>query len=144
MHLGIPFRIPHSLRRVSPVHALGPRPYISHASYPRGVWRWSYGHLRICFQMRVPGASSQTGSSVVCSDEHRLRPNGPKWFIHITTFQHICLQAGVFPKRSTRLFWFYYDFRRNPKSHGFYTIAHRSGRSDWCFTNSSNKKSHTP
>lgn len=68
----------------------------------------------------------------------QMDPNG---FIHINTFQHWCLLAGV--DTATWLFWFHYDFRWNPKSNGLYTIAQRAGHSEWCFTYSSNKKSHT-
>lgn len=67
-----------------------------------------------------------------------MDPNG---FIHINCFQNRCLQAKVHP--STRLFWFHYDFWKNAKSPGFYTIAHRAGRADWAYTNSGNKKMHT-
>ncbi|KAL8146788.1 hypothetical protein AgCh_004506 [Apium graveolens] len=68
----------------------------------------------------------------------QMDPNG---FIHINCFQNRCLHAGIVP--STRLFWYHYDFRKNPKSAGFYTIARRAGRPDWTATNSNNKSTHT-
>lgn len=68
----------------------------------------------------------------------QMDPNG---LIHINCFQYQCLAEGIHPL--SRLFLFHYNFRRNAKSHGFYTIARRSGRSDWAATNSSNKKTHT-
>ena len=43
----------------------------------------------------------------------QMDPNG---FIHMNTFQYRCLKAGVEP--STQLFWYHYDFRKNPKSKG--------------------------
>lgn len=55
----------------------------------------------------------------------QMDPNG---FIHINFFQNGCLKTGLPP--FICLFWFHYDFRKNPKSFGFYTIARRSGRTD--------------
>ncbi|XP_074346130.1 uncharacterized protein LOC141684891 [Apium graveolens] len=68
----------------------------------------------------------------------QMDPNG---FIHINCFQNMCLHAGIAP--IIRLFWYHYDFRKNPKSSGFYTIARRAGRPDWTATNSNNKSTHT-
>lgn len=67
----------------------------------------------------------------------QMDPNG---FTHINGFQCRCLASRV--TATTRLFWHHYDFRRNPKSRGFYTIARRPGRADWIQTNSNNKGSH--
>lgn len=64
----------------------------------------------------------------------------PNSFIHINVFQARCLELKMHPR--TFLFWVHYDFRRNSKSHGFYTIARRSNRADWAQTNSNNKGSH--
>lgn len=67
----------------------------------------------------------------------KLDPNS---FIYVNVFQHKCLQTGVVPR--TRLFWFHYDLKKNPKSPGFYSVSRRAGRPDWYFTNSNNKGSH--
>lgn len=64
----------------------------------------------------------------------------PNSFIHVNVFKHKCLQTGVVPR--TRLFWFHYDLKKNPKSPGFYSVSRRAGRLDWYFTNSNNKGSH--
>ncbi|XP_074352149.1 uncharacterized protein LOC141691316 [Apium graveolens] len=68
----------------------------------------------------------------------QMDPNG---FIHINCFQNRCLHARIAP--NTRLFWYHYDFRKNPKSPSFYTIARRAGRPDWMETNSNNNATHT-
>ncbi|XP_074376603.1 uncharacterized protein LOC141718130 [Apium graveolens] len=70
-----------------------------------------------------------------------LRQMDPNGFIHINCFQNRCLHAGIAP--NTRLFRYHYDFRKNPKSPDFYTIARRAGRPDWTATNSNNKSTHT-
>ena len=65
----------------------------------------------------------------------------PNSFIHINVFQARCMAANVDPR--TSLFWHHYDFRRNGKSKGFYTIARKTNRVAWASTNSNNKESHT-
>ncbi|KAL6547086.1 hypothetical protein OROMI_022807 [Orobanche minor] len=67
----------------------------------------------------------------------QMDPNG---FLHINGFQCHWLAARVKP--SSELFWYHYDFRRNPKSVGFYSIARRGGRTSWVQTNSNNRGSH--
>lgn len=65
----------------------------------------------------------------------------PNSFIHINVFQARCTAANVDPRR-TSLFWNHYEFRRNSKSKGYYTIARKTNRADWAQTNSNNKESH--
>lgn len=67
----------------------------------------------------------------------QLNPNG---FIHINYFQASCLEARVKPK--TSLFWYHYKFKRNAKSHSFYSISRRVGRADWAATSSNNQGNH--
>ena len=67
----------------------------------------------------------------------QLDPNG---FTYINVFQHRCLMAGVSPRPA--LFWNHHDFKKNAKSNGFYTIGRKTGRPNWCETNSSNKGTH--
>ena len=67
----------------------------------------------------------------------QLDPNG---FTHINSFQARCLDVGIKP--TTRLFWYHYDFKRNAKAKGFYTISRRVGRAKWAMTNSNNRGSH--
>lgn len=67
----------------------------------------------------------------------QLDPNG---FIYINVFVYRCLQVGVFPRPA--LFWNHHDFKKNAKSSSFYTIGRKTGRPNWCETNSSNKESH--
>ncbi|KAK1390009.1 hypothetical protein POM88_018187 [Heracleum sosnowskyi] len=67
----------------------------------------------------------------------QMDPNG---FLHMNGFQCRCLGAEVEP--TTRLFWHHYDFRKNGKSRGFYSVSRRTNRADWVERNSNNKGIH--
>lgn len=129
---------------------------------PTGAWfaYWADEHDRVYHRLRVPAGhgSCCTGISEAafkCGLRLPLLPilkrlfeemgialgqMDPNGFTHINAFQHRCLVARV--EARTSLFWHQYDFRRNPKSNGFYTIVRRNGRPDWVQTNSNNKGTH--
>lgn len=114
--------------------------YLPQSSNPRHMRGCCHGYLQSSPQMRLSGANA---TSLEASTEGHGTTHGqldPNIFLHVNVFQAHCLAVKVRPRPS--LFWYHYDFHRNPKIRGFYTIARRNNIANWAQTNSNNKGSH--